>query len=321
MLCLNIHDGTVLWRQPVDNLDALAPDVQKEAKALRREELRLSQAARALIYRLDKVIRNEGDKVLVTDQAAYDRILTEARTLGVLSEKSLPQFLANGNPDNYPIIVTPMQGHHSRHPATTEAQTKRQQDAAKLDQNDWFRHEGWYYPKSCYTGRTFPAPVSDGVHVWAFTQDGTAACFALDGKRMWVVDSMAIGNSNSSLVVASPTLIGKALIVFHNEMAVALDKATGKELWRHATGVRATYSEACTPVHLVVDGTDYVYLTAGQFLRLADGKQVGSLRPPENFKDYRGYFGSHFDAIGRNDRLWLVNKTNGGGGQRATPFR
>jgi len=148
--------------------------------------------------------------------------------------------------------------------------------------------EGWIYMH--FEGRvphdSHVARFTDGESLFVFFGRSGVRAYDLDGKLLWdtVVGSNVNGYGWGS--GASPILFGDLVIVnasIESESLVALDKKTGKEVWK-ATGIRESWS---TP--LVVDVPD-----GGRELVLAmHGKVVGfnpatgeRLWQCEGFPDY-----------------------------------
>lgn len=101
-------------------------------------------------------------------------------------------------------------------------------------------------------GYASATPVADGERVYAFFGKSGVMAFTHDGEEVWrasvgtrLVDGYGCG--------ASPILAGDLLIVnasFESDSLVALDKRTGKEVWK-ATGMRESWN---TPVLVDADG-------------------------------------------------------------------
>jgi hypothetical protein len=98
-------------------------------------------------------------------------------------------------------------------------------------------------------------PVSDGEHVYVFFGKGGVLAFDFDGKQLW---QMGVGTesgpqrwgSGSSLLLYKNLVIVPA--TEENEAIVALDKKTGKEVWKaQAAGLGNTWG---TPILVEVDG-------------------------------------------------------------------
>ncbi|HND52456.1 MAG TPA: PQQ-binding-like beta-propeller repeat protein [Pirellulaceae bacterium] len=149
-----------------------------------------------------------------------------------------------------------------------------------------------------------PSPVTDGKHVWIFMANGPLACFTVDGKEVWKFDiqdrygklKIAFG------MTASPLLDGDRLYLqlIHGEgnpktreaMVVALDKTTGKEIWKHdrASDARDECEHSYASPVIYRDGKQEFLITHGaDFViahSLADGHELwrcGELNPKTNY--------------------------------------
>ncbi|QDV24678.1 PQQ-binding-like beta-propeller repeat protein [Aureliella helgolandensis] len=83
-------------------------------------------------------------------------------------------------------------------------------------------------------------PVSDGEFVYVFFGKGGVHCLDLDGRKIWSVDvgkesSNRQWGSAASLVLFEDSVIVNA--AEESKSIIALDKATGKELWRQEAGM------------------------------------------------------------------------------------
>lgn len=97
-----------------------------------------------------------------------------------------------------------------------------------------------YLPEHGYASHT---PVSDGEIIFAYFGRGGAAAFDLDGKQLWHVKLGNGANQKNWGSSASPVLYKDIVIITASEEAnaiVALDKKTGKEVWR-APGSALSY--------------------------------------------------------------------------------
>jgi outer membrane protein assembly factor BamB len=116
-------------------------------------------------------------------------------------------------------------------------------------------------------GNTAATPVSDGKHVAAVFGNGIVAAYTTEGKRLWVrfIEAPVLGFGHSG----SPVLLGGKLIV-HLKDLVALDVATGKELWRVA--LPASHA---SPLATRLGEEDVLIAPAGAVVRARDGKVLG----------------------------------------------
>lgn len=111
-------------------------------------------------------------------------------------------------------------------------------------------------------GYASSTPACDGKRVYAFFgKSGVFAC-DLEGNKVWQADvgtGSAVNNWGSA---ASPTLTDKLVIVNANaesESVVALDKETGKQVWKaQAEGYKGSWS---TPVVVDVDGRQEIVVS------------------------------------------------------------
>jgi outer membrane protein assembly factor BamB len=111
-------------------------------------------------------------------------------------------------------------------------------------------HEGFHRAYGSFASNS---PVTDGKYVYAFFGSRGMYCYDMEGKPVWQKDfgvQMRIKNSFGEGI--APVLSGDRLILlFDHEgdsFIVALDKATGKEIWRTPREERTNWA---TP--LVVD--------------------------------------------------------------------
>lgn len=97
-----------------------------------------------------------------------------------------------------------------------------------------------YLPEHGYASHT---PASDGDKVFVYFGRGGAAAFDLEGKQLWHVKLGNSANQKNWGSAASPVLYKDTVILTASEEAhavVALDKQTGKEVWR-APGAALEY--------------------------------------------------------------------------------
>jgi len=88
-----------------------------------------------------------------------------------------------------------------------------------------------------------PSPSTDGKHVWAMFADGTVGCFTVDGQQVWKLNvedrygrlSIAFGMTSTPVLddgrLYLQLIHGEGNPETREAQVVALDAATGKELW------------------------------------------------------------------------------------------
>jgi outer membrane protein assembly factor BamB len=124
-----------------------------------------------------------------------------------------------------------------------------------------------------------PSPVTDGELVWAVTGTGAVAAFDMDGKEVWKRNLQSdYGEFGLNWGYASSPLLhsGRLIIqVLHGNNTddpsylVALDAATGRELWRkeRATdAVRESPDAYTTPAFLVHEGKPQIVISGGDYV-------------------------------------------------------
>ncbi len=144
-----------------------------------------------------------------------------------------------------------------------------------------------------------PSPSTDGKHVWAFTGTGALACFTVDGEQVWKTDiqqrynpfSMYFGMSSSPLLDGDRLYL--SLLHAKAQTVVALDKATGEEIWkreRPSQAKKESLHSYASPViyrdgqheYLLIHGSDVISahdLASGAEIWRCGGLQKESYNP------------------------------------------
>ena len=94
-------------------------------------------------------------------------------------------------------------------------------------------HEG-YHPR--YGSYASNSPVTDGKHVIAFFGSHGVYCYTLDGQLVWEKELTPLHMNYNFGEGAWPAMDGNKVVLVLDQMGdsslLALDKSTGKELWR-----------------------------------------------------------------------------------------
>jgi outer membrane protein assembly factor BamB len=142
------------------------------------------------------------------------------------------------------------------------------------------------------------SPSTDGKHVFAFVGSGDIACFDFAGNEIWKFNAQErYGKFDIQHGIHVTPLLYEdqlylSLIHSNGHWVIALDKATGKDVWKierksDAVGEsREAYASPCLwnnsgEINLVVLGADY---TTGH--RLKDGSEIwrlGDLNPKTKY--------------------------------------
>lgn len=124
------------------------------------------------------------------------------------------------------------------------------------------------------------SPVTDGEHLFVSFGSRGLFCFDLDGKLKWEKDFGRMQTKNSFGEGTSPALHGNTLVLNWDhegdDFIVALDKRTGKELWRTARDESTSWA---TPLIVEHGGKTQVVVSATGKVRsydLATGKEIWS---------------------------------------------
>ena len=110
-----------------------------------------------------------------------------------------------------------------------------------------------------------PTPVIDGERVFVHFGSHGTACLSRDGEILW---KTKLDYNHRHGPAGSPVVVGDLLVIACDgtdiQFVAALDKTTGKEVWRQPRGEgRMAYS---TPTLAAVDGKPIVVSCGGEFV-------------------------------------------------------
>ncbi len=148
------------------------------------------------------------------------------------------------------------------------------------------------------TSPASPSPVTDGKNLWVLFGTGTLASFDFDGNQAWSTNleerygkfSMYFGLSSSPFVAGNRLFL--QVLNTNSQLMLALDKTTGKEIWKHerSTDAREECLHSYTSPQVVTSGARELLLVHGaDYLsghRTADGTELwrhGALNPEESY--------------------------------------
>jgi outer membrane protein assembly factor BamB len=120
-------------------------------------------------------------------------------------------------------------------------------------------------------------PTSDGQRVVAYFGSYGLICFDMLGTKLWglpmPLTKSYSGNATSPAIFDDLVILYRGNYVDH--FLLAVNKTTGKEVWRIKQGEHITGEMACTACPIVVDGKLIVHTArAVQSFELATGKQL-----------------------------------------------
>lgn len=135
-------------------------------------------------------------------------------------------------------------------------------------------HEGTH-PDGSWASHS---PITDGQFVFAYFGSRGLYCYDMLGKLLWQKDFGDMSTRNGFGEGSSPVLRGNTLVVNWDhedqDFIVALDKKTGKELWKTNRDEPTSWS---TPLVVVHEGKPQVIVNATNRVRsydLATGKMI-----------------------------------------------
>ncbi len=235
-------------------------------------------------------------------------------------------------------------GQPFRHPQATDGNRHHTMKVIGLDADSgkilWSHtaYEGRVYDdRHSESSYASPTPVTDGERVYAYFGSEGVYAYTMDGEPVWERDIGDIKTVGLG-VGSSPVLTDGLLIILADEdsgddsFIVALDAATGEEVWKRQRPVQASWA---TPVLVEHDGqkqlltTGYEYVIAydpadGRELWRARGLQNNAIHTPMTVGDLAvftsGYPGkvvfaipldSRGDLTGDDPRVWTYRKGTG----------
>jgi outer membrane protein assembly factor BamB len=135
--------------------------------------------------------------------------------------------------------------------------------------NEVVPHEGFRPGDGSFASSS---PVTDGKHVFAYFGSRGIHCYDMNGKPLWSRDLGKMKISNGFGEGSSPALSDKSIIVNWDHEGgdsyiTALDKETGKVLWKTPRDERTSWS---TPLVVRAGGKTQVITTATSKIRSYD---------------------------------------------------
>lgn len=257
LVCVNVHDGKILWQTAIDHITVMPPEQAAEARETRdffaakwREygEWRLATEALEqkvkeaghdpkLVWSRHKQFSILGAPWIEDEKKAQSNLLqnTELRTeFERLLKWQNANYFFRQDGANGPVIwfydgIMPDSMRGPEYPPPPLMEKAR----LLLKYDLWFA-DGW----EGFVTWSFATPVTDGERVYVTTVNNAVAAVDMQGKVRWLVWETRADKgdrtSNRCLntrFAASPILVGDKLVVHQNGHMRAYDKATGKRVW------------------------------------------------------------------------------------------
>jgi outer membrane protein assembly factor BamB len=247
LLCLNVHNGEILWQTAIDHTKSMEPEAAKKAREeitffhdLRMSHARWFRDCEHLVQCAQKAGLTIDD-LMPAAKTSRLRVLTQP-----VAEGKLGEFLAEAaNKAEWDRLLAEQKEHgysfttddHVSEGFPKEIYTRFNQANALYD--IWFdcAWEGW-----CLWD--FSAPCSDGEYVYVETvNNAVAAVSVADGSIKWQIwehmgdekgeRKQETHKGVSTAYAQSPLLYKNILFMNQANHVRAYDKRTGKKLWEY----------------------------------------------------------------------------------------
>jgi outer membrane protein assembly factor BamB len=276
LVCLDARNGKILWQKEVDHMDAWPQDQAAVGKQCRANELARWRKYMGWWNKLYWDDRRNAWKTGVLapkGQAATSPLSDEQK-----------QLLAQAQADGLNMAPTWGGSTSARH-GLAEDTGEGAANFKKCVENRYYWYQGWTSDEPYY-GSVMGSVVSDGRYVYAVTALSAAACFDMDGQRVWVTDLGAKPvqtgqNGNLDPVhfnISSPVLAEDKLLYYDRDggRMLGLDKASGRIVYQTAAPVVPGSSPKKEPQRPGYEG----YFAPGGtpvVMRIASGQPAGPL--------------------------------------------
>jgi hypothetical protein len=263
LVCTDANTGNILWQQDVNSFECMG-QTGEEAR-VRQEILEMGRAFRHLLAYCGTI---SSDRTQVVREMVLPKL---NGWLGILEKTE-------------PSLVPAMQEAIKRF--TDDPNTKVRKD--NFDGPGRFHDAVWakYLIPTAqlwegHHGDTYATPVSDGKHVYVSMAQGQAACYDLNGKRIWAKFFEQNISDIGCYDCASPRLSTGVLVVVHYDHYRGLDARTGEVIWKFKVKRRldpqtpGTYAVLDLPKDGGIDPV--VVTTVGTINRVKDGAELADL--------------------------------------------
>ncbi len=305
LICVDVHDGRIVWQRAVDHVDAMPADMAQQA----RSDIAVVEAYRTAYYNF---------------RFEVDEFFSDLRANGIRSES----FRSSGDTSKSPAHLVipapdaPGREDYERVMADPDLKTRFEALLKAVDEHGFllskFQHRSYANNEQIrnalkvydlwlldlwegYTSWHFATPVTDGTYIYYTGPNNQVACYDLNGNRKWLIWEHEVDSNPEQAdlgigtrFVDSPLLVGDVLVVRQNGELRGYNKANGEKLWSHWNAyakrtegkphrnVREARPEpeATSPVHMALPlpgggVLDVVLDGGGNAYRVADGKIVG----------------------------------------------
>ncbi|MEI6705110.1 MAG: PQQ-binding-like beta-propeller repeat protein, partial [Deltaproteobacteria bacterium] len=288
LICVNVHDGKILWQKEVDHTTLMPPEKAKKAK----EELvyinslfpiyvdacrdmdKMMTLAKAKGFKPDELKNaacalgtlDNGKQVKSKGVKSYDKAEVE-KALADPEIKKMFDSLVNLRTEYDFNFQDPRRGDNwtaiGNSDYTGMLYGRSTEGKKIVDRVTTLAREYdiWSWPQQPWysiTTMTFGSPCSDGKYLYVAFPNDQVACYDLNGICKWMVWDRVpnSGRMFQTRFIHSPLLVGDNLVVNQNGHIRVYDKSSGKKIWsitspytgNHQQEMRPT-PEAWSPMH------------------------------------------------------------------------
>ena len=286
LVCLDLNTGKILWQKPIDHLEQAVSDPK------RRETIRAGWASLLERMRIGFNLVEESAQA-GADEAKQAQV--RAKAVALLGEKNATSGLnmkgCNGkkfgnqtNAGGYGVLRS--WGHGD----TPGPDPKHGVSVGEL-KNAGLRLETFYGFGKDREGEAFPTPASDGKFVYVVTEQGSHACFDLDGNLRWLTwikPTFNPGGHDDSICRSPLVVDGLFITDLHVDRdtgvrgakeranpVIALRTDTGAIAWQTRLSFAGGREQGCHSSKIIeVGGQRYFVTSQGHIVRVKDGRNV-----------------------------------------------
>jgi outer membrane protein assembly factor BamB len=273
LVCIDGRSGNLLWQKEINHLSAAVPDEakRKEIAAAWHNYLERYRAEFRMFYEI-KNTKDDGVKKQLTEQA---------RALGWMG-KSADGFFADRYSGGGYGVLRSVGG-----PGLAPDYQKYERELPAYG----LRFETFYRFGISREGEAFPTPASDGKFVYVVTEQGSHACFDMDGNLRWlnwIKPTFNPGGHDDSICRSPVVVDGLFITDLHVDRDTknratgeranpvnALCTDTGAVAWQTRLPVEGGREQNYSSSKVIdVGGNRYFITSQGHILRIKDGRSM-----------------------------------------------
>jgi outer membrane protein assembly factor BamB len=274
LVCVDVRTGKMLWQKEVNHLSLAVPDEAKRKEIAAAWHNHLERFRQE--FRMFYEIKNTKDDAVKTE------LTDKAKSLGWM-KKDAKGFFADGYKGGGYGVLRSVGG-----PGVAPEYQKLERELAAYG----LRFETFYRFGISREGECFSTPASDGRFVYVVTDQGTHACFDLEGNLKWMnwIKPHFNTGGHDDTICRSPLVCDGLFITdlhlggsgakdVNNKPVIALDTATGRLVWQTRPQEPMHAGSIHSDQVMDVDGQRLYVEFSGYVLRMKDGKFLLTICP------------------------------------------